>query len=118
MLEWFKSGKTLPKRYVWEIALGAHEHFLKEESLVDVHIPQGATIDIIGDVHGIYITTHLRTFSTLLTTLLEGQFYDMLHLYSLTGEPSENHYLLMNGDLVDRGSWSIEVILTALAYKC
>ncbi len=42
----------------------------------------------------------------------------MLHLYSLTGEPSDKHCLLMNGDLVDRGSWSIEVILTALAYKC
>jgi serine/threonine-protein phosphatase 5 len=47
-----------------------------------------------------------------------GQFYDMLHLLSLTGEPSEKHCLLMNGDLVDRGSWSIEVILTAFAYKC
>ena len=42
----------------------------------------------------------------------------MLHLYSLTGEPNEKHCLLMNGDLVDRGSWSIEVILTALAFKC
>jgi hypothetical protein len=47
-----------------------------------------------------------------------GQFYDMLHLFSLTGEPCEKHCLLMNGDLVDRGSWSIEVILTAFAYKC
>lgn len=42
----------------------------------------------------------------------------MLHLFSLTGEPSDNHFLLMNGDLVDRGSWSIEVILVAFAYKC
>lgn len=49
---------------------------------------------------------------------MKGQFYDVLHLFSLTGEPSENHYLLMNGDLVDRGSWSIEVILTAFALKC
>jgi hypothetical protein len=47
-----------------------------------------------------------------------GQFYDLLNLYSLTGIPSENHCLLMNGDLVDRGSWSIEVILTAFAFKC
>ena len=47
-----------------------------------------------------------------------GQFYDLLHLYSLTGEPTDKHCLLMNGDLVDRGSWSIEVILTAFAYKC
>lgn len=42
----------------------------------------------------------------------------MLHLFELTGEPTEKHCLLMNGDLVDRGSWSIEVILTALAWKC
>ncbi|KAJ7747362.1 phosphoprotein phosphatase [Mycena metata] len=98
MIQWFKDGKALPKRYVWEIVLGAHEHFSKEESLVKVDLEDGVTCDVIGDVH--------------------GQFYDMLHLYSLTGEPSEKHYLLMNGDLVDRGSWSIEVILTAFAFKC
>ncbi|KAF7306087.1 Serine/threonine-protein phosphatase [Mycena chlorophos] len=97
MIEWFKQGKTLPKRYVWEIVLGAHDHFAAEESLVNVDIDEGVTCDVIGDVH--------------------GQFYDMLHLYSLTGEPNEKHYLLMNGDLVDRGSWSIEVILTAFAFK-
>ncbi|KAJ6500100.1 phosphoprotein phosphatase [Mycena vitilis] len=97
MIQWFKDGKALPKRYVWEIVLGAHEHFSKEESLVKVDLEDGATCDVIGDVH--------------------GQFYDMLHLFSLTGEPSEKHYLLMNGDLVDRGSWSIEVILTAFAFK-
>ncbi|KAF5326277.1 hypothetical protein D9611_000049 [Ephemerocybe angulata] len=97
MIEWFKAGKFLPKRYVWEIVLGAHEHFAKDESLVNVDVPEGVTIDVIGDVH--------------------GQFYDVLNLYSLTGTPSENHYLLMNGDLVDRGSWSIEVILLAFAYK-
>ncbi|KAL6310377.1 Metallo-dependent phosphatase-like protein [Sparassis latifolia] len=97
MIQWFKDGHSLPRRYVWEIILNAHAQFVKEESMVKLNLEEGMTCDVIGDVH--------------------GQFYDLLHLYSLTGEPSEKHCLLMNGDLVDRGSWSIEVIVTALAYK-
>ncbi|KIY44446.1 protein phosphatase 5 [Fistulina hepatica ATCC 64428] len=97
MIAWFKDGKNLPRRYVWEIVLGAHSCFSQEESLVEVDIEDGVTCDVIGDVH--------------------GQFYDMLHLFSLTGHPNERHFLLMNGDLVDRGSWSIEVIMTAFAFK-
>jgi serine/threonine-protein phosphatase 5 len=97
MIQWYKDGKTLPRRYAWEIILGAHDHFVKEESLVDVKVENDATINVIGDVH--------------------GQLYDVIHLLSLTGEPSPNHILLMNGDLVDRGSWSVEVILIAFALK-
>lgn len=52
MIEWFKQGKTIPKRYVWEIILGAHEHFAKNDSLVDVNLEAGVTCDVIGDVHG------------------------------------------------------------------
>ncbi|RPD74291.1 protein phosphatase 5, partial [Lentinus tigrinus ALCF2SS1-7] len=97
MIAYFKEGKSIPRRYVWEIVLGAHSYFEKEESLVTLDVEDGMTVDVIGDVH--------------------GQFYDYLHLLSLTGEPNEKHCLLMNGDLVDRGSWSVEVILTALAFK-
>jgi serine/threonine-protein phosphatase 5 len=53
MMQWFKEGKSLPRRYAWEIVLGAHEHFAKEESLVNVKVDKGITIDVIGDVHGI-----------------------------------------------------------------
>ena len=52
MLAWFKEGKTLPRRYVWEIALGAYAHFVQEESLVNLVVEDGVTIDVIGDVHG------------------------------------------------------------------
>ena len=71
MLEWYKAGKSLPKRlvslcigrmsldhgcsifrYVWEIVLGAHEAFIKEESLVTIRLEEGMTCDVIGDVHG------------------------------------------------------------------
>jgi serine/threonine-protein phosphatase 5 len=52
MIHWFKDGKAIPKRYVWEIALGAFAHFSKEESLVEVKLEEGLTCDVIGDVHG------------------------------------------------------------------
>lgn len=50
-------------------------------------------------------------------TRVPGQFYDLVHLLSLTGPPSEKHCLLFNGDFVDRGSWSVEVVMTLFAYK-
>ncbi|KAL7416209.1 Metallo-dependent phosphatase-like protein [Mrakia frigida] len=97
MIEWFRAGKALPKRLVWEIILAAQDVLKQESSLVEVDIEEGLTLDVMGDTH--------------------GQFYDLLHLFSLTGPPSENHALLFNGDFVDRGSWSVEVALTLFAYK-
>jgi serine/threonine-protein phosphatase 5 len=60
MIEWFKDGKTIPKRYVWEIVLGAYEHFAKDDSLVDVNLEAGVTCDVIGDVHGKHTTALQR----------------------------------------------------------
>lgn len=77
MIQWFKDGKTLPRRYVahvsrdcpqmtwsalqryvWEIVLGAHSHFVQEESLVTLNLEEGMTCDVIGDVHGLSSQTH------------------------------------------------------------
>jgi hypothetical protein len=63
MIQWFKDGKTLPRRYVWEIVLGAHAYFEKEESLVDVHLPDDVTCDVIGDVHGASETSFRWTYT-------------------------------------------------------
>jgi len=52
MIQLFKDGKSLPRRYVWEIVLGAHAQFIKEESLVNIRLEEGMTCDVIGDVHG------------------------------------------------------------------
>ncbi|CEQ42828.1 SPOSA6832_04688 [Sporobolomyces salmonicolor] len=98
MMQWFKDSNVLPRRLAWQIILGAYDVLKEEETLVDVEIPEGQTINIIGDTH--------------------GQYYDFLHLLSLTGKPSPTHSLLFNGDFVDRGSWSTEILLTLFAYKC
>ncbi|KAG8860738.1 hypothetical protein FRB91_001002 [Serendipita sp. 411] len=97
MEEWFKSGKNLPRRIAWEIVLGCWDACVQEESLNEVILDEGMTCDVIGDTH--------------------GQYYDLLHLISLTGKPSAKHCLLFNGDFVDRGSWSVEVVLTLMAWK-
>jgi len=52
MLEWFKKGKTLPRRYVWEIVLGCNSVLEKEQSLTDIILEKDMTCDIIGDTHG------------------------------------------------------------------
>jgi serine/threonine-protein phosphatase 5 len=113
----FKEGQALPKRYVWEIALGAYSIFEKESSLVELTLEGGRDVDVIGDVHGMFgILTPASNSRPMV--LFAGQYFDVLKLFQLTGEPTEAHALLMNGDLVDRGSWSVEVILTAFAFKC
>jgi serine/threonine-protein phosphatase 5 len=46
-----------------------------------------------------------------------GQYYDLLNIFEINGRPSPTNMYLFNGDFVDRGSFSVEVIFTLLAYK-
>uniref|UniRef100_A0A8C7Y6Y5 Serine/threonine-protein phosphatase n=1 Tax=Oryzias sinensis TaxID=183150 RepID=A0A8C7Y6Y5_9TELE len=46
-----------------------------------------------------------------------GQYYDLLNIFKLNGLPSDANPYLFNGDFVDRGSFSLEVILTLFGFK-
>lgn len=46
-----------------------------------------------------------------------GQFYDVMNLFKVNGLPSETNPYLFNGDFVDRGSFSVEVMFTMFAFK-
>ena len=66
--------------------------FRKEKTLIELKYP----VIVVGDIH--------------------GQFYDLLKLLDLAGDISSNKYLFL-GDYVDRGSFSIEVLLTLYSIK-
>ncbi|KAL1555705.1 Serine/threonine-protein phosphatase 5 [Salvia divinorum] len=98
MLDDFKNQKFLHKRYACQIVLQLRDVLRELPSLVDIHVPDGKHFTVCGDVH--------------------GQFYDLLNIFELNGLPSEDNPYLFNGDFVDRGSFSLEVILTLFAFKC
>lgn len=63
----------------------AKEVLAQEPNLVRVKAP----VSVAGDIH--------------------GQFYDLLHLFSIAGEPPAVNYVFL-GDYVDRGHHSVETI--------
>ncbi|XP_057430690.1 serine/threonine-protein phosphatase 5 isoform X2 [Lotus japonicus] len=98
MMDDFKNQKSLHKRYAFQIVLQTREILQALPSLVDITVPDGKHFTVCGDVH--------------------GQYYDLLNIFELNGLPSEENPYLFNGDFVDRGSFSLEVILTLFAFKC
>ncbi|KAL9659595.1 hypothetical protein QQ045_024402 [Rhodiola kirilowii] len=98
MMDDFKNQKSLHKRYAYQIVLQTRDLLRASSSLVDINVPPGNHFTVCGDVH--------------------GQFYDLLNIFELNGLPSEENPYLFNGDFVDRGSFSLEVILTLFAFKC
>jgi serine/threonine-protein phosphatase 5 len=95
----FQRQENLAKKYVLKVLLAAKTTLKPLPSLVRISVPAGKHLNVCGDVH--------------------GQFYDLLNLFDLAGgRPSRENPFLFNGDFVDRGSWSLEVILTLLLYKC
>lgn len=97
MMDAFKAQKALHRRFILEIVLRFQSLVKQLPSLVDLDVPEGRKITVCGDTH--------------------GQYYDLLRIFELNGLPSSENPYLFNGDFVDRGSFSLEVIVTLMAWK-
>ena len=97
LMDLYKSQKRLPRKYIYEILMDIIPLLRSLPTLVDIDIPAGAKFTVCGDVH--------------------GQFWDVCNIFQLNGMPSEENPFLFNGDFVDRGSFSIEVIMLFFSFK-
>ena len=97
MIERFKTGKKIHRKYVFQIILKVKELVYNEPTMVEAHVQPDHKLTVCGDTH--------------------GQYFDLLEIFRLNGFPSSQHHYLFNGDFVDRGSWSTEIALLLYAYK-
>lgn len=86
-----REGK-ISKRDFLTILSKVEEIFSREPNLIEVQDP----ITVVGDIH--------------------GQYYDLLKVLEIGGNPETTKYLFL-GDYVDRGMFSIEVIITLFSLK-
>jgi serine/threonine-protein phosphatase 2B catalytic subunit len=69
-----------------------HVMIEKEPNVIKMDDP----VTVVGDIH--------------------GQFYDLVRIIEIGGNPNKKKYLFL-GDYIDRGSFSVETVLTLYALK-
>jgi serine/threonine-protein phosphatase 5 len=65
MIERFKNGKKIHKKYAYQIVLAVKNIVYEEATMVEMAIPEDATMTVCGDTHGRLF--FLREFAKTLT---------------------------------------------------
>ncbi|CAF1159747.1 unnamed protein product [Didymodactylos carnosus] len=94
LIETSQQGKILHEKYVCEILHQARVILKSLPNFNHIDLANLKHVFIVGDLH--------------------GQLQDLLHIFDSNGLPSTDNAYVFNGDFVDRGNNSVEVILILL----
>jgi len=97
MVAGFEKRRHLPIGDVTELLQAGAVVMAALPSVVPLEPAEGSRVVVVGDLH--------------------GQLGDLLHILRTHGMPSEETVYLFNGDFVDRGPNSCEIVLLLLALK-
>jgi hypothetical protein len=90
-----RKGGKLSLHLMYRIVRSVFQKCKKLPNVTYIQFANAEKVTIVGDIH--------------------GQFKDLLHILDNSGWPSVTNKYLFNGDLVDRGGQSIEVITLVYA---
>jgi serine/threonine-protein phosphatase 5 len=97
LIEYLRNQGRLHRKYLIKLLCYSKRYFDQLSNIVSYQVKE-CGLTVCGDTH--------------------GQFYDVLNIFQLNGYPSRENPYLFNGDFVDRGSFSVEVIITLLSFVC
>jgi len=105
ILDALHSGERFTSECLMRIAKAAVSHFQTEDTVVDIRKkrPKLKTLTVVGDIHG--------SLSCLLSVI------DLIRIRQLHEDEEETRAVVFDGDFVDRGKHSLEVLMTAVLLK-
>ncbi|XP_068948034.1 serine/threonine-protein phosphatase with EF-hands 2 isoform X2 [Petaurus breviceps papuanus] len=96
LVEAFKQKKQLHARYVLNILHEARNHLIQLPNINHISTCYSEEITVCGDLH--------------------GQLDDLIFIFYKNGLPSPERSYVFNGDFVDRGKDSIEILMILFAF--
>jgi serine/threonine-protein phosphatase 5 len=97
LMEDMKANKYLHKKYLAQVMSRLKDYWSTKPALIDINFEDDEEFNVCGDIH--------------------GQYYDLMNIFKVNGYPSKSNPYLFNGDFVDRGSFSVEVIVALMCWK-
>jgi len=91
-----RKSDSVSSAEAFSILAMAHGELARLPNVVHVQVPPNGRLIVVGDIH--------------------GQMDDLDYVLQAHGGPSSDTVFLFNGDFVDRGANSVEVLITLLCY--